>query len=87
MDRPRRKRIRPPDRTADDSTELLQLLGDPDVRVLAFTGAGVSVSAGLAAFTSAGGLYEQARKRYKLKAGKVFSQCLISAKHASPAEC
>jgi NAD-dependent SIR2 family protein deacetylase len=69
MDRPRRKRSRPAE-PADDTPELCRLLADPSSKILAFTGSGISVAAGLSAFSTAGGLYEKARKRYKLKEGK-----------------
>ena len=74
MDRPRRKRARPAG-PADDSAELCGILADPATKVLVFTGSGISVAAGLSAFSTAGGLYEKARKRYKLKAGKVPAPC------------
>lgn len=42
-------------------------------RIIVFTGSGISASAGLSTFTSKGGLYERAMKRFKVKDGmKLF---------------
>mmetsp|Transcript_4228 Transcript_4228/g.17915 ORF Transcript_4228/g.17915 Transcript_4228/m.17915 type:complete len:213 (-) Transcript_4228:654-1292(-) len=38
-------------------------------KVIVFTGAGISVSSGLSAFSSKGGLYDRARKKFKVKDG------------------
>ena len=70
----------------DDIQRVRKLLDQDGVRLLVFTGSGISVAAGCQTFATPGGLYEkvsgparspiqfksrQARKRYKLKDGKV----------------
>mmetsp|Transcript_1041 Transcript_1041/g.3727 ORF Transcript_1041/g.3727 Transcript_1041/m.3727 type:complete len:309 (-) Transcript_1041:70-996(-) len=64
----KRKSLDKDQRRLDDLAEFFQIAAEAK-SVLVFSGSGMSASAGLSTFTSPGGLYERAKKRFKVKDG------------------
>ena len=81
-DRPRRVVTARTDFALAESEASLQLCRSAR-RLLVFTGAGLSCSAGLSAFSDANGLYERARRRFGLSEGvKLFCYSFLLKRRA-----
>ncbi|QDZ17962.1 DHS-like NAD/FAD-binding domain-containing protein [Chloropicon primus] len=80
----KRKSLDKEQRRKDDIEEFKRIASRAE-RICVFSGSGLSAAAGLSTFTSRGGLYERATKRFKVKDGmKLFCNSFYRRK---PKEC
>merc|ERR1712166_1335093 len=85
MEPRRSQRRKRQEAVSGDDQRFVSLLADGNNKVLVFTGSGISVPAGLSTFSDAGGLYERARKRHKLRDGMDLFK--YSFYNKNPAAC
>ncbi|RMZ55621.1 hypothetical protein APUTEX25_000204 [Auxenochlorella protothecoides] len=69
----------------DDKSTLEQVLATAR-KVVIFTGSGLSASSGMSTFSTKGGLYERAQKRFRVVDGKSLFTYAFYAKHPRPAQ-
>ncbi|PRW33021.1 DHS-like NAD FAD-binding domain-containing [Chlorella sorokiniana] len=68
--RRKRRRLAPSDDEGEAGLEQLLELAGSCQRIVVFSGSGLSASSGMSTFSTRGGLYERAQRKYKLADGK-----------------